>query len=155
MAGYDRITSDGKKFFAEIEKLKRLQVRVGYQRGKTKEKETEADLVDIAAWNEFGTKNIPARPFMRMSVDDNKETINKMCQSQVKRLKDGAAAEDILNQFGVMQKGLIQKKISDGDFEPNADSTVKRKNSSRPLVDTGVMRNSVNFIIEEKGRGAD
>ena len=152
-AGHDRVTSEGKKFFAEIEKLKKLQVRVGFQRGNSKA--NEADIVDVAAWNELGTKHIPARPFMRMSVDDNQSAINQMCQSQIKRLKSGATAEDILTKLGVMQKGLIQKKISDGDFVPNADSTVKRKKSSRPLVDTGLMRSSVSFTIEEKGRGDD
>jgi len=153
MAGHDRITPEGKKFFAEIEKLKKLQVRVGFQRGKTTA--DKADIVDVAAWNELGTKNTPSRPFMRMSVDDNQSAINQMCQSQMKRLKDGASAEDILTRLGVMQKGLVQKKISDGGFVPNADSTVKRKKSSRPLVDTGMLRASVNYEIQKKGRGED
>lgn len=154
--GHDRITADGKKFFAEIEKLIKLQARVGYQRGKNTESETGADLVDVAAWNELGTKHIPARPFMRRSVDDNKNAITQMCKTQLSRLTGGdATAEDILNKLGLMQKGLIQKKISDGDFEPNADSTRKRKKSSRPLVDTGTLRNSVDFVIEEKGGDTD
>ena len=168
--GHDRITADGKKFFAEIEKLKKLQVRVGYQRSKSKENNA-ADLVDVAAWNELGTVHIPARPFMRMSVDDNKEVINKMCESALSSLNNGATAEDILTKLGVMQKGLVRKKISDGEFVPNADITIKGgwmrrkggkafyikgKKSSRPLVgDTGMLHNSVQFIIEKKGGGKD
>ena len=30
---HDRLTPEGKKFFKEIEKLKKMQVRVGYQQG--------------------------------------------------------------------------------------------------------------------------
>ena len=51
----------------------------------------------------------------------------------------------------MFQKGLIQRKIVDGTFEPNAPSTIRKKGSSRPLIDTGRMRQSVNFIIRRKG----
>ena len=63
----DKETKAGKKFRQEIEKLKKLQVRVGYQRGEENiESEGEsADLCDIAVYNELGTENIPSRPFMR------------------------------------------------------------------------------------------
>lgn len=33
MAGHDRITPEGRRFFEQIEELKKLQVCVGYQRG--------------------------------------------------------------------------------------------------------------------------
>ena len=51
----EKETKAGKKFRQEIEKLKKLQVRVGYQRGEENiESEGEsADLCDIAAYNEL------------------------------------------------------------------------------------------------------
>lgn len=70
MAGHDRITAEGRRFFEQIEELKKLQVRVGYQRGE-EQNDGGMDLVDIAAVNEVGTDTIPARPFMRQSVDNN------------------------------------------------------------------------------------
>ena len=70
---------------------------------------------------------------------------------ELKRLAQGASAQDILEKIGVFQKGLIQRKIVDGTFEPNAPSTIRKKGSSRPLIDTGRMRQSVNFIIRRKG----
>ena len=80
MAGHDIITGAGKEFFRQIEELKKLQVRIGYQRGKaskTDDDGNEADYCDIAMWNELGTSNgIPSRPFLRNSVDSNAEQID-------------------------------------------------------------------------------
>ncbi len=147
----DRNTPEGDRFFKEIEKLKQLQVRVGYQHGEVQE-EDGADLLDIALWNELGTSRTPSRPFMRDSVDDNADKINAFLKNQIKKLARGeTTAEQILKEIGVFQKGLVQAKIVDGDFEPNAPSTIARKGSDKPLIDTGRMRQSVNFVITKKG----
>ena len=55
-----------------------------------------------------------------------------------------------MKSIGVFQKGLVQAEIVDGDFEPNAPSTIKKKGSDKPLIDTGKMRQSVNFVIVKK-----
>ena len=49
----------------------------------------------------------------------------------------------------------MQDKITSGSFAPNAESTIKKKGSSKPLVDTGRMRKSVNYVIQKKGSGDD
>lgn len=87
----DKETKAGKKFRQEIEKLKKLQVRVGYQRGEENiESEGEsADLCDIAVYNELGTENIPSRPFMRDSVDNHAEQINAFLKKQMALLAKG------------------------------------------------------------------
>ncbi|TZE83540.1 hypothetical protein [Calorimonas adulescens] len=146
----DRWTAEGKKFKAEIEKLKKLQVRIGYQQGDVIT-EDGVDMLDIAMWNELGTINAPSRPFLRKSVDENADKINSFCKAQLQRLTKGETAEEILKQIGVFSKGLVQEKIVDGEFEPNAPSTIRRKKSDKPLIDTGLMRKSVNYIIVEKG----
>jgi hypothetical protein len=152
MGGHDRLTPEGRRFFAQIEQLKKLQVQVGFQAGAAAD-EDGVDIANIAMWNELGTSRSPARPFMRKSVDENTDKIKAMCTRQLKRLAQGADAQDILEKIGVFQKGLIQRKIVDGTFEPNAASTIRRKGSSRPLIDTGRMRQSVNYIIRRKGEG--
>jgi len=150
MTGYDKLTPEGKRFFKEIEQLKKLQVRVGYQQGDEQEKDG-ADLCDIAMFNELGTSNTPSRPFMRDSVDKNEDKINNFCKTQMKLLSSGkTTTEQMLKSIGVFQKGLVQKEIRDGEFVPNAPSTIKRKGSDKPLIDTGTMRQSVNFVIKNK-----
>ena len=153
---HDRLTPEGKKFFKEIEKLKKMQVRVGYQQGEAfhEDEGKKVDILDIAMFNELGTSRVPSRPFMRQSVDSNEGAISGFCKSRIKSLADGSKdAEQILKEIGVMQVGLVQKTIKDGDFVPNAPSTIERKGSDKPLIDTGQMRQSVHYVITDKKRG--
>ena len=143
---HDRLTPEGRIFFKEIEKLKKLQVRVGYQQGeKFYESEgKKVDLLDVAMFNELGTSRTPSRPFMRDSVDDNAENISGFCKAQLKAISNGSRdAETVLKQIGAMQVGLVQKTIVEGNFVPNAPSTIAKKGSDKPLVDTAQMRQSV------------
>jgi hypothetical protein len=152
--GHDKLTSDGKKFFKQIDELKKLQVRVGYQKGKAKS-DSGVDILDIAMWNELGTARAPARPFIRQSADRNKSVIEKFCSAQLKKVAQGGTAEQALNAIGVMQKGLIQDTISKSKewAEPNADITAERKGSDTPLIDTGRLMQSASYVIVPKGGG--
>lgn len=150
----DVITADGKKFEKMLKELAEKEVRVGFQHGQATE-EDGTDVCDVAMWNELGTKNMPSRPFLRMSVDENESKIEEFLKGEVKELVNGADAEQILKEIGLFQKDLIQEKITEGSFTPNAESTVKKKGSSKPLIDTGRMRQSVNYVIQKKGSGGD
>ena len=150
----DRLTPEGQRFFRELAELKELEVRVGFQRGKSQE-EDGTDMCDVAAFNELGTDHIPARPFIRQSVDDNESKINSFLKEEEKDFAQGKSAEQILKEIGIFQKDLMQDKITSGSFAPNAESTIKKKGSSKPLVDTGRMWQSVNYVIQKKGSGDD
>ncbi len=149
----DRMTIDGRKFEKMLKDLEENEVRIGFQHGEVIEKE-EIDICDVAAWNELGTVNMPSRPFLRESVDENEAKINNFLQSKKSELIRGISAEQILKEIGIFQKDLIQEKITEGSFAPNAESTLKKKNSSKPLIDTGRMRQSVNYVIKKK-EGSD
>ena len=155
---HDRLTPEGQRFFQEIEKLKKLQVRVGYQEGEKfyDEGGKKVDLLDVAMFNELGTSSTPSRPFMRDSVDDNADKISSFCKSKLKAIASGKkTAGEVLKEIGVMQVGLVQQTIREGDFAPNAPSTIKKKGSDKPLIDSGQMRQSVHFVITDKKNGGD
>lgn len=154
MAGYDKLTPEGKKFYAELEKLKQNEVFIGYQAGHAKHTDEDgntADMAEIAMFNELGTSTSPPRPFLRMTVDENKDKINQFVETQTKRIAQGASAEQCLKQMGAFGVSLVQEKIGNGTFEPNAESTVKAKGSDKPLIDTGQMRQSVHYVIKKGG----
>ena len=96
----DRITPDGVKSQKMLKELAEKEVRVGFQHGKATE-EDGTDICDIAAWNELGTVHIPARPFLRQSVDDNLSKINSFLQEKKKDLVRGASAEQVLKEIGI------------------------------------------------------
>ena len=165
MAGDDRLTPAGKRLFKELDELTKLQVRVGYQAGAASGEGGGASIVDIAAWNELGTEHSPPRPFLRQSVDKNMARITALCKEQLTRVVKGeATARDALSVIGNAQVRLILEEMKSGDFAPNAPITieggwmwrdgkaffVKGKGSRPPLINTGRLRQSLHFVIEDK-----
>jgi hypothetical protein len=148
----DKMTPEGIRFQRMLKEIADKEVRIGFQHGKATE-EDGTDVCDVAAWNELGTVNMPSRPFLRKSVDENEGKINSFLQSKMKDLVRGVSAEQVLKEIGIFQKDLIQEKITEGSFAPNAESTVRQKGSSKPLIDSGRMRQSVNYVIQKKGSG--
>lgn len=60
-------------------------------------------------------------------------------------------AQDGLNQIGNYIEGLVKKKIKNGPFVPLSPATINRKGSSKPLIDTGHLRQSIRYIIDKGG----
>ena len=147
--GFTDLTPEGKRYFRELEKLAKLEVQVGFQAGE-KTYEDGTDLVDVAAYNEYGSSDTPARPFMKQSFENHEGELQKACDRVNQTLNKGGTAEAGLKELGVFVKGLVQDEIVDGGFEANAPSTIKKKGSEQPLIDTGTMRQSVNYVIKKR-----
>lgn len=148
--GWDRLTPEGQRFFAEIEKLKEQQVFVGFQAGQVAD-DRGVDMAQIAMFNELGTSTAPSRPFLRMSVDENEDVIRSQCGTELKKLTTGGTAETLLKRVGALGVRLVQEKIGSGGFAANAPSTIRKKHSDKPLIDTGRMRQSVKYVIKKGG----
>ena len=159
MAGHDKTTAAGEKFLKELQELSQMQVRVGFQRGKKhkgKGKRAGVDLVDIALYNELGTDTIPSRPFLAQTVDQQGEAIKQASAQLVVQVVEGKMkGKQALKNIGVLVKGAVQHQMVEGEFVPNAPSTVQRKGSDIPLIDTGQLRQGVSYQICRKGEYDD
>lgn len=143
------LTPEGKRIFRELDKLGEMVVKVGFQMGEKYPNGTR--VLDVAAFNEFGTESIPSRPFMRDSVYHNEDEIKAFLQSKVVDIiKDGKSAKQLLNEIGNFQTDVMQDTIEEGMFVLNAPSTILRKKSTNPLIDTGTMKNSIHYQIKKK-----
>lgn len=141
--GYSRI-------LREMKKAANLAVEVGVQAGETTE-DGKADLATVAAIQEFGTEEIPSRPFTRESFDQNFNELDKFMQGVGDRIiTNRISAEQGLNLVGQKMTGIIQKKIVDGPWTPNAPATIAQKGSDRPLIDTGHLRQSIRHVVKPK-----
>ena len=146
----DKITSDGRRLERILRDLDKKEVRIGFQRGNVTD-ENGVDMCDIAMWNELGTSHSPARPFMRQTVDNHESEINALLKQARQSLLGGYGGEQVLKEIGLKVKDMMQNEIINGGFVPNAASTIRKKGSDRPLIDTGRMRQSVNYEIKAKG----
>lgn len=148
--GFTDLTPEGKRYFAELKKLADMEVAVGFQSNGASY-EGGASVAEVAAYNELGSSSTPARPFMRQSFEKHGDELQAACEQVNRVLASGGSLEEALNQLGVMAKALIQEQIVNGEFAANAASTIKKKGSDKPLIDTGTMRQSVNYVIRKRG----
>lgn len=111
---------------------------------------TDQPLAVIAAIHEFGLGDMPQRSFLRSAYDENLPMIDKMIQRVANGAVFGLGTNAALNQLGNVVQGMVQRKIVDGPFVPNSPATIKRKKSSKPLIDTGHLRQSIRYVIERK-----
>ena len=52
-------------------------------------------------------------------------------------------------------KRQVQHQMVEGEFVPNAPSTIRKKGSDKPLIDTGQLRQGVSYKICRKGEYDD
>ena len=108
---------------------------------------TSSGVASIAAYNEYGTKDIPSRPFMRQSFDQNVNIIQRAQTGEYNSvLARKTTVKSALSRIGAWFVGVIQKRIVNLKSPPNDPNTIRQKNSSNPLVDTGKMRQSVDHV---------
>lgn len=103
------------------------------------------NLASLAAVLEFGNEHIPSRPFLRQTLSENQE---KYIALFTQLFKQGLQIERIYEQLALVAQGDVQLNIARGNWAPNAKSTIKQKGSSKPLIDTGKMRQSVKGIVK-------
>lgn len=114
---------------------------------------TPATLAQIATWNHFGTSHIPARPFLSETTARNRDALNAMLLASAKGIAYGKLSwEQAMAFLGQHYTDLAKQLIADappGTFAPNAPSTIERKGSSRPLIDTGQLRGAITYRVQD------
>jgi hypothetical protein len=126
---------------------KATTVQVGFLEGATYPDGTSVPMV--AAIQEFGSpeKHIPPRPFFRRMIAEQSpgwgDTISKVVKGAD---YDTAVA---LGRMGEVIKGQLQQSIVNLTDPALMPATVAAKGSSKPLVDTGHMLNSVDYEVEQ------
>ena len=107
-------------------------------------------IAEYAAYNEYGTENIPSRPFMATTFDQKRGDIEQEIKKEYDSVLQGQATTyDALRRIGSKYSEMIKTTIETVDFLPKlADSTIKaKKGSARTLIDSGQMRKSVNYKV--------
>ena len=113
---------------------------------------------DLLYLHEAGvpSRNIPPRPVLGPALAQNK--VKKAMKNHMRRamylavLKgDIRSAENELKQAGMVGESACKKWITDGThLAPNAPSTIAKKGSSKPLIDTGALLNSITYELRGK-----
>lgn len=112
-------------------------------------KPTSASIAEIAGYLHEGTEHAKPRPFIVVWFDENVAENRRFAKHlAAQRIAGKLNLEKSLRLMGVRAVGGIQKRIADGPFAPNAESTLARKApKTKPLINTGQLRSSVAFEI--------
>jgi len=114
-------------------------------------------VAEVAAWMEFGTKRpggkgkergvmAPARPFFRPGIKRGEREARKVLLTYINP-KRGIVTPRTAGRVGLTFQRSIQQAIQDVTSPPLAESTIKRKGSSKPLIDEGVLKQSITFKV--------
>lgn len=119
---------------------------VGIHEAAGMHEESDLTVAAVGAYNHFGVpeRKIPARPWLDVGVASGNEEYLETVEEGVQR---GLSSEQILEQLGNLAVGHTQQFITDLKDPPNAPSTIRKKGSSNPLIDTGNLRQSVTYSV--------
>lgn len=121
------------------------KVKVGFPAGAA-----PGDLIAIATYNHEGTsRGIPPRPFITQAFFKGRGELRSFMRAEAKAILTGRITPaQSLPRLGLMGQKMIQKQILSNMAPANAPSTIRQKGSSRTLVDSGRMAQSVTWAIE-------
>lgn len=92
------------------------------------------------------TVTVPARPFFRTMLDQKAGAWGTQVGKALKAADYDAGKT--LGRMGELIKGELQGSIRDLTSPPLAPSTVRKKGFPKPLIDSGVMLNSVDYEVQ-------
>ena len=105
---------------------------------------------ELASVHEYGTLDgrIPERSFIRATIDEQRDAYRKLAKTLSEKIIDGKLVKtQALDLLGVRAVADIVRKIRSG-LEPDiTDVTKDRKGSSKPLIDTGQLVQSITHAV--------
>lgn len=144
----------GKKIDALLKAAGVKAVLVGVLRGTGAHPNAKSGhtIAEIAWWNEFGTKRIPERPFLRWTLRGHNYYREELSRALLATLRGKGDSFRNIKPIGATAARDVRKMISTGPFVANAPATIRKKSTSagvkaRPLIDTGALRQSIQFEV--------
>lgn len=115
-------------------------------------------ILEYAVYNEFGTKHIPPRPFMRNAIESNSQAISNYIEARVNDIFEGQiTGRKALMQIGEYIRGLIIQSIATATnwAEPLSSKTLKAKlkegsNNDKTLIEDRFLIKSIRYQITSK-----
>lgn len=114
---------------------------------------TNAELLYIHT-NGSPVHNIPPRPTIEPAIakPDTAKAIQDQLVSGIKQAIMGNlnGAEASYHKAGMIGATAAQAMFGSGELAPNAPSTIAKKGSSAPLIDTGALRAAVTYVVRKE-----
>ena len=102
----------------------------------------------LAAIHELGL-GVPKRAFIEPALQQNRNKHIKYAGRQITPIiRRRQSLNNAWQGLGVMAVADVQKYMVTATFTPLAPAIIRRKGSSKPLIDTGQMRQSITYRVK-------
>ena len=106
-------------------------------------------LLEVAVVHEFGGGRVPQRSFIRATIDARRSDIEAELANLARGVVGGQIdARQALELLGAKVAGWCQARIASGIAPALKAATIKRKGSSKPLINTGQLRSAITWRVE-------
>jgi len=118
------------------------------------EGEAPIDNVTLGAIHEFGseTKGIPPRSFIRMPLEERAKDLRADIVREIgDYVRNNQSEETALKRIGIAAENIIQKAFDTkgfGKWPALKASTIAKKGSASPLIDTAEMRRAITSEVK-------
>ena len=121
--------------------------------GLRKYPDSDINVASVAMYQEFGTRSINSRPFLRRTMFEKRAEIEESIREAVTRAIDTGRTVRELAKSGAEIAELVRRTImsSRSWAKPNAPATIKKKGFDWPLNETGLLaEESISWAVRSK-----
>lgn len=136
----------------------RILMGVPLSTSNKRENEDESEQMNNAyllSIHEHGTIDgrIPPRPLLSSIIKQEKSYLNQGFNEYIRLLSNNENdnAEKHLEKMAIYLEGRLVEYFTNNNWKPNAPSTIAKKGSARPLIDTGDLRRAIRAFVYKGG----
>jgi len=132
--------------------MRNASVTIGVHEDAGRYEGSDVSVVEVALWNEFGTKRIPERSFLRSALAGNEGLINQWRAGVISGIIEGSlTVEKGLETLGFRIAELVKNKIKSNVPPPLAESTARDKKARGvapvTLIDSTLLLRSISYRV--------
>ena len=142
-----------KGFLERFREIGKPKVYIGVPTSKNGMHEGGINMATLLALHVLGapSRGIPQRDPLRPPLIANAQRYSDLLAIGLKNaLANGTDPKLVYEKIGIVATNDVKDYFITGNFKALSEKTIKAKGSSKPLIDTGELRNSISYEVRNK-----
>lgn len=142
-----------KGFLERFRDIGKPKVYIGVPASKNGMHEGGINMATLLAVHVLGapSRGIPQRDPLRPPLIANAQRYSDLLAIGLKNsLANGTDPKLVYEKIGIVATNDVKDYFITGNFKALSEKTIKAKGSSKPLLDTGELRNSISYEVRNK-----
>ena len=138
-----------KGFLERFKEIGKPKVYIGVPTSKNGMHEGGINMATLLALHVLGapSRGIPQRDPLRPPLIANAQRYSDLLALG---LKNGTDPKLVYEKIGIVATNDVKDYFITGNFKALSEKTIKAKGSSKPLISTGELRNSISYEVRNK-----